>query len=60
MCHIGNHGTHSGNPFGKRSNQPRVLCQKCCNDTHVCNAELSCDAVLTGIRIENQLKVINK
>ncbi|VDI08262.1 Hypothetical predicted protein, partial [Mytilus galloprovincialis] len=29
--------------FGKRSDHNHILCQQCCNNTHICNADLPCN-----------------
>ncbi|VDH99596.1 Hypothetical predicted protein [Mytilus galloprovincialis] len=33
----------TGNLVGRRSDHSHMMCQKCCNGSHVCNDELTCD-----------------
>ncbi|XP_071138523.1 prion-like-(Q/N-rich) domain-bearing protein 25 [Mytilus edulis] len=37
----------TGNIFGKRSDHSHVLCHKCCNNTDICNARLSCNDTIS-------------
>ncbi|XP_071127056.1 uncharacterized protein [Mytilus edulis] len=33
----------TGNLVGRRSDHSHMMCQKCCNGSHVCNDDLTCD-----------------
>ncbi|XP_076111664.1 neurocan core protein-like isoform X2 [Mytilus galloprovincialis] len=37
-----------GHTFGRRSDYSHVLCHKCCNNSDICNAHLSCSDVVHG------------
>ncbi|XP_076072757.1 ficolin-2-like [Mytilus galloprovincialis] len=40
MCHV----QDLQNTFGKRtSDHSHISCQRCCNNTHICNTDLNCD-----------------
>ncbi|XP_063436726.1 fibrinogen-like protein 1 [Mytilus trossulus] len=37
----------TGHILGKRNEHAHIVCQKCCNDSNVCNYDLSCQNIIT-------------
>ncbi|CAC5379425.1 Fibrinogen-like protein A,Ryncolin-2,Angiopoietin-1,Angiopoietin-related protein 6,Angiopoietin-related protein 2,Microfibril-associated glycoprotein 4,Angiopoietin-related protein 7,Angiopoietin-related protein 1,Ficolin-2,Ryncolin-1,Ryncolin-3,Ficolin-1,Fibrinogen C domain-containing protein 1 [Mytilus coruscus] len=44
----------TGNLVGRRSDHSHMICQKCCNGSHVCNDDQTCDNSLIGKSINEE------